>query len=114
MLTVEVGMQVFVVLMVMTVAEFIVCSLASALDDMHQMVLTKKRQGPEDVRLVDGQNPCLQFHQGDGVESLYQFLEYHDAVGRGFDAVLLEQLCTVCFVHRSAKVAKRSEIRAVE
>lgn len=42
-------MQVFVVLMVMTVAEFIVCSLASALDDMHQMVLTKKRQGPEDV-----------------------------------------------------------------
>ena len=91
-------------LMVVAVAELIAHALAAALYHMHQMVFLEECQGPEYVRLVDGLDPVLQLCQCGGVQAFYQLPHYYDAVRRRFDAVLLQQLTTICFVHTVAKV----------
>ena len=85
-------MDILVVLMVVAMAEFIAYTLAATLDDMHEVVLTEKCQGAEDVRLVDAQDLIFQFRQGDGMQCLHQFLQHDDTVSRRLDAVLLQQL----------------------
>ena len=56
----EVRMLVVVVLLAVTVAEFVFRAVAAALDGMHQMVLPEQGESPEDVRLVDGLYPPFQ------------------------------------------------------
>ena len=56
----EVRMLVVVVLLAVTVAEFVFRAVAAALDGMYQMVLTEQGESPEDVRLVDGPYPPFQ------------------------------------------------------
>ena len=92
-LTEEVRMLVVVVLVVVAVAELIAHTLAAALDDMHEVMLAEEGQGTEDVRLVDGQDLIFQLRQGDGMQGLHQFLEYHNTVCRRLDTVFLQQLC---------------------
>ena len=46
-LTEEMGMLILVVVVVMTVAEFVARPITAALDGMHEMVLTEQRQGTE-------------------------------------------------------------------
>ena len=99
-------MLVVIVLMVVTVAQFIAHPLAAALDDMHEMMLTEECQRPEDVRLVDTQDPVFQFPESDGMQGFHQFFQHHDAVSRRLDAVLLQQLCTLAFVHTPAKIVQ--------
>ena len=59
-------MYVLVVIMfvaILAVAEFVAYTIATVLDDMHQMVLAEKGESTEDARLVDRQNLILQFRQ---------------------------------------------------
>ena len=60
-LTVEGGMQVVIVGVAMTMAELIAYAVVAAFDGMYEMVLTEEREGTEDVRLVNGLDPALQF-----------------------------------------------------
>jgi hypothetical protein len=60
-LTVEVGMQVVIVVVAVTMAELIAYAVVAAFDGMYEMVLTEEREGTEDVRLVNGLDPALQF-----------------------------------------------------
>ena len=82
-------MDILVVLVVVAMTEFIAHTLAAALDDMHEVVLSEECQGAEDVRLVDAQDFIFQFRQGDGMQCLHQFLQHDDTVSRRLDAVLL-------------------------
>ena len=59
-LTVEVGMLVVVVVVAVTVAEFIAYAVAAAFNGMYEMVLTEEREGSEGIRLVNGLDPALQ------------------------------------------------------
>ena len=56
----EVRMLVVVVLLAVTVAEFVFRAVAAALDDMYQMVLTEQGESPKDIRLVDSLYPPFQ------------------------------------------------------
>ena len=51
--TVEMRMLVVIVLMVVTVAQFIAHTLAAALYHMDEVVFLEEREGSENVRLVD-------------------------------------------------------------
>ena len=104
-------MHILIVVVVMTVAQFVAHPIAASLNDMYEMVLTEDGERTEDVRLVDAQDPFLQFCQRDWVKSLYQFFQHHDTVGCDLYPVLLEELCTFCFVHRVQNYEKASEIQ---
>ncbi len=91
-------MDILIMIVVVTVAEFIPYTLAAPFDDMHQMMLTKECQRPKDIRLVDGQNPAFQFCERHRPQAFSQLSHHDDAVGRWLDAVFLQQLYTVCFV----------------
>ena len=60
-LTIEVGMLVVVVVVAVTVAELIAYAVAAAFNGVYEMMLTEEREGSEDIRLVDGLDPALQF-----------------------------------------------------
>ena len=61
-LAVEMYVLVVIVIMaVVTETELIAYTVATVLDDMHQMMLTEERQGPEHPRLVNRQNLIFQF-----------------------------------------------------
>jgi hypothetical protein len=60
-LTVEVGVLVVVVVVAVTMAELIAYAVAAAFDGVYEMVLTEECEGSEDIRLVDGLDPALQF-----------------------------------------------------
>ena len=57
----EVRMLVIVVLLAVTVAEFIFRAVAAALNRMHQMMFPEQGESTEDIRLIDGSNPPFQF-----------------------------------------------------
>jgi len=99
LLTVEVGVLVVVMLMVVTMAELIFRALVATLNGMHKMMLTKEHQTTEDIRLVDGLNPALQFGERLGLHGGCEGPGQHDAVGGGLDAVLFEQCDVGRFVH---------------
>ena len=61
LLTVEVGVHIIIVIVVMTMAELKTLTIHSAINHMHQMVLAEQRQSPEYARLVNGQDLILQF-----------------------------------------------------
>ena len=42
-------MLIFVVVMVVTVTEFVACAVTAALNGMNEMVLTEQRQGTEHI-----------------------------------------------------------------
>ena len=63
LLTIEMGMLVGIMLLPMTGAQCISRPVAAAFESMHQMRLTKKREGTEHVRLIDRQDPTLQLRQ---------------------------------------------------
>ena len=54
-------MQVVIVVVAVTMAELIAYAVVAAFDGMYEMVLTEEREGTEDVRLVNGLDPALQF-----------------------------------------------------
>ena len=54
-------MQVVIVVVAVTMAELIAYAVVAAFDGMYEMVLTEEREGSEDVRLVNGLDPALQF-----------------------------------------------------
>lgn len=96
---IEMRMLVVVVLMTMTMTELISRSIAAALDDMHQMILSEEGQCTEDVRLVDRRNTALQFRQRLWQHRGGQRLQYNDAVGCRLDAMFLKQFDTGYLVH---------------
>ena len=59
-LTKEVWVLVVIVVVAVTVAEFIAYAVAAAFNGMYEMVLTEEREGSEDIRLVNGLDPALQ------------------------------------------------------
>ena len=100
-LTVEVWVLVVIVVLAVTTAELIACAVAATFDGMHQVLLTEEGEGSEDIRLVDGLDPALQFRQRLGQHRAGQRLHHHDAIGSGFDVVLLEQLDVGSLIHLS-------------
>ena len=54
-------MQVVIVVVAMTMAELIAYAVAAAFDGMYEVMFTEEREGSEDVRLVNGLDPALQF-----------------------------------------------------
>lgn len=99
LLTIEVRMLVVVMIMVMTMAEFVFRTIVTAFDGMYEMVLTEEHKTSEDVRLIDGLDPALQFGERLGLHGGCEGPGQHDAVGGGLDAVVLEQCDVGCFVH---------------
>ena len=59
-LTKEVWVLVVIVVMTVTMTEFIAYAIAATFDGVYEMVLTEEREGSEDIRLVDGLDPALQ------------------------------------------------------
>ena len=59
----EVRVLVVVVLLAVTMAEFIFRAVAAALNRMHQMMFPEQGESTEDIRLIDGSNPPFQFCQ---------------------------------------------------
>ena len=82
--------KVFIVLVVVTVAELISDALAHTLDGMHQMMLLKKRQRTEYIRFVNGQNLIFQFRQCHRMNGLGQFPDHDNSIGCRLNAVLLQ------------------------
>jgi hypothetical protein len=97
-------MLIVIVLMIVTMTEFILCAIAATLNGMYQMVLLKKHQGTKHIRLVDCQDLTLQFCQRLWLHRGSQGLCYHNTIGGGFDIVLFEQSNTGCFVHDNASL----------
>ena len=60
-LTEEMGVLVIIMVVVVTVTEFVLRAITTTLDGMHQMMLAEEGEGAEHVRLVDRANPVLQF-----------------------------------------------------
>ena len=56
-------MLVLVMVVVVTMTEFVSCAVAATLDGVHEMVLTEQRQGTKHVRLVYRHDPALQLCQ---------------------------------------------------
>ena len=53
--------MVVVVVVAVTMAEFIAYAVAAAFDGVYEVMFTEEREGSEDVRLVNGLDPALQF-----------------------------------------------------
>ena len=66
---------------------------------MNKMMLFEQRQSTEDARLVNGQDFHLQFAQRQRPGRQCQLTHHHYSVGRGLDAMLLEQLHTFFLFH---------------
>ena len=107
---VEVYVQVVVHILVVAVAQLIAHALAAPFYHMHQVLLPEECQRAEDVRLVDGLYLRLQLGECRRAQAPCQLPHHHDAVGRRLNAVRLQQLCTVCFVHTDAKLQIICEI----
>jgi hypothetical protein len=56
-------MLVIIVLMVVTMTQLVFRTIAASFYGMHQVMVAKKNQGSEDVRLVNRNNSALQFCQ---------------------------------------------------
>ena len=84
-------MRVYILIIIMVVAmtEFIANSLASALDDMYEMMLTEKCQGPEDIRFVDGQNPRFHLSEGHRMQTSCQLPHHDNTISCRLNAVFL-------------------------
>ena len=85
----EMRMDILIMVVIVAVTELIAHALAAPFDDMHEVVLTEERQRTEDVRLVDGQNPCFQLCERHRSQAFRQLPHYDDTVGRRLDAMLL-------------------------
>lgn len=97
--TIEVRMLVVVVVVVVTVAEFIASAVVASFNGVYKVLLSEKCEGSEYVRLVNGQDSSLQFCQRLGQHGTGQSLNHRDAVGSGFDVMLLKQLDIGCLIH---------------
>ena len=93
-LTIEVGVLVIVMLLTVTVAEFIFSAVAAAIDGVYQMVFTEQGEGTEDVRLVDSGNATFQLCQRLRQHGTGQCSHHYDTVGSGLNAMLFEQAYT--------------------
>ena len=71
---IEMGMLVVIVIVVVTMAEFIAYALTTTLNHMYQMMLLKEVQRPENIRLVDTQDLVFEFRQGNRMQGFHQFL----------------------------------------
>ena len=90
LLTMEVWMLVVVVVVPMTVAEFVAQAIA-VLDDMHEVFLSEEREGTEDVRLVDGADGMFKFDERHGSHGRGESLDDDNAIGCWPDVVSVEK-----------------------
>ena len=90
----EMRMLVVVVILVVTVAEFVFRAVAAALNGVHKMMFPKQRKSPEDVRFVDGCYPPFQLCQRLRQHGTGQFPDNNDSVRCGLDTVLFKQTYT--------------------
>ena len=60
-LTMEMRVRVVVDVSMMAMAQFIAGTPTPIVDDMHHVMVAEKRKGPEDTRLVEGENALFQF-----------------------------------------------------
>ncbi len=63
-LTVEMGMEVVVMMILVTMAELIFHIVASILDGVHEVGLLECCQSPEDIRFVNGVQYDLELRHG--------------------------------------------------
>ena len=64
LLTVEVGMHIIIVIVVMTMTEFKKLTIHSTINHMYQMLLTEKLQRTENARFIDCIDSILQLSHG--------------------------------------------------
>ena len=88
LLTVEVGVHIIIVIVVMTMAELKTLTIHSAINHMHQMVLTEKLQRTEYTRFIDCIDSVLQLGHGLWQHRSFERLYHRNTVGGGLDAML--------------------------
>ena len=99
MLTKEMHVNVIIVFMAETMAQFIAHTISSVLDDMDEMMLLEEVKSTEDARLVNGQNLCFQLTQRHRTVASQQGINHDNAIGCGFDAMRLHQFYRIVLIH---------------
>ena len=89
-LTVEVGMYIFIVIVIVAVTDLISGTIGVSFDDMHKPMLLEETECTEDVRLVDGENLVFQLSQCHRTHSRSQFPDYDDTISCRLNAVLFK------------------------
>jgi hypothetical protein len=97
--TKEVNMLIIVLLRVMAVAPLILSSSINALYGMNQMILPEKHERTENIRLIDRQNPILQFRHGKGALPFRKSLHDKDTIGSRTNAMGFQQFNTIANFH---------------
>ena len=100
LLTVEVGVHIIIVIVVMTMAELKTLTIHSAINHMHQMVLTEKLQRTENARFINCIDSVLQLGHGLWQHRGFECLYHRNTVGRGLDAMLKKQLFVILSIHK--------------
>ncbi len=83
------GVQVFIMLMAMTMTEFVSGPFGSTIYDMHEVVVTEKGKSTENTRFVYREYLVFQFRQTHRTKCTSQFPYNHNAIGSRLDAMFL-------------------------
>ena len=105
-------MLVVVVVVPMTVAEFVAQAIA-VLDDMHEVFLSEEREGTEDVRLVDGADGMFKFDERHGSHGRGESLDDDNAIGCWPDVVSVEKCGVVQWELRGCLCRQSYELAAI-
>jgi len=99
LLTEEMDVLIIVLLTVMAIAPFILGTPINTLYGMDQMVFPEKHECTENIGLIDGQNPVLQFGHGQRTFPCRECLHDEYTIGSGTNAMSLQQFNTVIDFH---------------
>lgn len=97
--TEEMHMLIFVLFLIMTVAELIFSAAVPVFYGMHQMMRMEKHEGTEDIGFVDGKNGIFQFLHRYRSLRYPQGLDDDDTIGGGFDTTLQQQFYALLLIH---------------
>ena len=112
LLTMEVWMLVVVVVVPMTMAEFVAQAIA-VLDDMYEVLFSEEREGTEDVRLVDGADGMFKFDERHRPQGRGESLDDDNAIGRWPDVVSVEKCGVVQWELRGCLCRQSYELAAI-
>ena len=108
---VEVDVDIVVIIVMMTAAEFVADAVAGVVKDVHEVSLAEGLQGPEDVGFVDGFEDGFQFRHGHRTAGRGEGAGDDDTVRRGLHAMAFHQFQQVYLFHTNAKIRDCGEIR---
>ena len=99
MFAIEMHMNIIIVFMAVTMAQFIAHSISSVFDDMDEMMLLEEIESTEDTRLINGQYLCFQLTERHRTVASQQGINHDNAIGCGFDAMRFHQFYRIVLIH---------------